>query len=115
MGIMDKFKVEKPKEFQLTSEELSEYSFYAMQIRAREMELRSWSDRLTEMRARIKQRCGIKDTEKEAMLVDWDNVFSTSKIYVSKRPQIHVTPEGKVETKQEIEQNAKLELSEKPK
>lgn len=93
MGILNpNLKIEKPKEFNVSNTMLSEYSFYAMMLRQKQEELQMWLWKQGDVESRIKEQCGLKDTEEYSWQVDWGRIFSTGKIAAVKLLKPKIVP-----------------------
>lgn len=87
-------KVEKPKEFRISPEELSELSFIVQNYKARQIEVDFWNQSIGSLQRRIAIRLSLN---KDDIELDWSQIFPDGKILVRKKvappkPKIEVKP-----------------------
>jgi len=93
---------EKPKEYVVSNYDLSELSFIAMMLRAKQEEEAFFNERMRVAQLEIQKRLSIP-TDWE---INWGQVYSTGKIFARK-------PQPKPQAKVEIKENAEPELQPK--
>lgn len=82
-------KQEKPREFNVSNVDISEHSFLSMMLRAKQEEYSYFAERINLLQKDVEQRLGIAPGSE----VDWNNIYTTGKIFASK-------PQAKVEVKE---------------
>ena len=84
-------KVEKPKEFHISPEELSELSFDSQNLRTKEKEIEIWQVIIGHLMDRIAKRLALNKDEVD---LDWSKIFSDGILLVRKKavPKIEVKP-----------------------
>ena len=84
-------KVEKPKEFRISPEELSELSFIVQNFKARQIEVEFWNNSIGSLQRRIAIRLALN---KDDIELDWSQIFPDGKILVRKKavPKVEVKP-----------------------
>jgi len=84
-------KVEKPKEFRINPEELSELSFDVQNLKAKQIEVDMWNVVIQNLQRKITQRLAIY---KDDLEVDWGQIFPNGILLVRNKvvPKIEVKP-----------------------
>jgi len=84
-------KVEKPKEFRISPEELSELSFDVQNLKAKQIEVDMWNAVVHGFQERVTKRLALNKPELE---VDWSRIFPDGILLVRKKavPKIEVKP-----------------------
>ena len=87
----DELKVEKPKEFHINPEELSELSFDVQNLKAKQIEVDMWNVVIQNLQRKITQRLAIY---KDDLEIDWRKIFPDGILLVRKKavPKIEVKP-----------------------
>ena len=100
-------KVEKPKEFHISPEELSELSFDVQNLKAKQIEVDMWNVVIQNLQRKITQRLAIY---KDDLEVDWGQIFPNGILLVRNKvvPKIEVKP---VEVKKNDNNPAKKPVS----
>ena len=82
-------RVEKPKEFRIDPEELSELSFDVQNLKAKQIEVDMWNVVIQNLQRKITQRLAINKDDLER---DWSQIFPEGKLLVRKKavPKIEV-------------------------
>lgn len=76
------FKVEKPKVHFITSEELSELSFYVTNLKSREIEVRAWRVMIYDLQTSITKRLLL---DKPDIELDWGKIFPKGELQSRKK------------------------------
>lgn len=84
-------KVEKPKEFHISPEELSELSFDVQNLKAKQIEVDLWNVVVQNLQKKITKRLALDKPELE---IDWSQIFPDGILLVRKKavPKIEVKP-----------------------
>jgi hypothetical protein len=99
-------KVEKPKEFRINPEELSELSFDVQNLKAKQIEVDMWNVVIQNLQNKITQRLSLNKNDVE---LDWSHIFPDGIILVRKKvvPKVEVKP---VEVKKNDDNSAKATI-----
>lgn len=92
--VSKKIKVEKPKEFHITPEELSELSFNVQNLKARQIEAEFWNISISNLQRKITKRLSLDGADIE---IDWTQIFPDGILFSRKKvaqpqPKIEVKP-----------------------
>lgn len=84
-------KVEKPREFHISPEELSELSFDVQNLKAKQIEVDMWNAVIHGLQERVSKRLALNKDEVE---IDWSQIFPDGILLVRKKavPKIEVKP-----------------------
>lgn len=84
-------KVEKPREFRISPEELSELSFDVQNMKVKQIETKFWEEVVGSLQHRITKRLALEKPELE---IDWSQIFPDGILLVRKKavPKIEVKP-----------------------